>query len=366
MSNYSLYDDDFKELIVRTSQDVPFEELSKIHGVPVYLIRYWRYGTLLVGDDLKTATKVAYRLKRPTNHFKWVTKYHAPLDTTSVNAGAVYVTDYEGNRITGDNNLHIETAPNTFSITPSEPYQYDIFYYLHITENLRFRNKKKPKPTTIRFMVVEEHNGKGIRFMKEVVDGYSLVNEVNTGGEMEIEPEQKREEIIVQKPSPISNFFSLLTAPFKKGNSFSPINHAYDWKIVLQWEGACLTDLDLHAYFSSGAFVYFGNKTYEKDKASKAWLDYDYILHAGIFDRVKKPEVLTILGKPDDAANIAVNNFNGGFLKKKITVNVFRASHGRDVLRKSYTITPSMLTGTCTTHAVCIIDLNTQEIEDLV
>ena len=354
-------------MIVRTSHEAPFDEISKIHGVPVYLIRYWRYGTLLVGDDLKTATKVAYKLKRPTNHFKWVTKYHVTLDRASVNAQNIFITDYAGRRITGDSNLHLEVEPNAFSITPNEPYQYDMFYYLHITEGLRFKSHKKPKPMIIRFMVVEEHHGKGIRFVKEVVDGYSLFREVDTGKEMEFLPESKSNtEASLPKRSSIGNLAALFAAAINKGYNFSPINHAYDWKIVLRWEGSCDTDLDLHAYFANGAMVYFGSKTFTKDSSNMAWLDYDYLTHPNFCDRVKKPEIITLLGKPDDAVKIAVNNFNGGHLKKKVEINIYRTTRKKkDVLYKSYTIMPELLKGVRTAYPVCIIDLNTAEVEDL-
>ena len=366
MGNFSQYDDDFKDLIVRTSHEVPFDEISKIHGVPVYLIRYWRYGSLLIGDDLKTATKVAYRLKRPTNHFKWVTKYHVPLEAASVNAQSIFITDFTGNRITSDSNLSIESEPNAFSVTPSEPYQYDVFYYLHITEGLRFRSRKKPKPMIVRFMVVEEHQGKGIRFIKEVVDGYSLLREVDTGKEMEFTPESKTDqEPTLPKRSSLGNFAALCAATLNKGYNFSPINHSYDWKIVLRWEGGCSTDLDLHAYFSSGGIIYFGSKTYTKDASNMAWLDYDYITHNDFSDRVKKPEIITLLGKPDDAVKIAISNFNGGHLRKKVEVNIFRTKGKKDVLYKSYTISPEILQGVRTTCPVCIIDLHTAEVEDI-
>ncbi|MCL1997347.1 MAG: hypothetical protein FWG65_01115 [Turicibacter sp.] len=367
MTNFSQYNDDFKDLIVRTSYEVPFDELSKIHGVPIYLIRYWRYGNLLIGDDLKTATKVAYKLKHPTNHFKWVTKYHVPLDITSVTAQNIFVTDYSGSRITDQANLSIEPNPNAFSVTPTVPYKYDVFYYLHLTDGLRFTSRKRPKPMIIRFMVIEEHQGKGIRFIKEVVDGYSLLREVDTGKEMEFLPESK-DGIIKNVPqrSKLGNLAALFAATVNKGYNFNLINHAYDWKITLRWEGSCETDLDLHAYFSDGTRMYFANKMYAKDAANVAWLDYDYRTHPDFSDRIKKPEIFTLLGKPADAVKIAVNNFNGGSLRKKIEVEIFRTKGRKNALHKKFTIPPKELSGIVgTNYAVCIIDLNTAEVEDL-
>ena len=139
----------------------------------------------------------------------------------------------------------------------------------------------------VRFMVVEEHQNKGIRFIKEVVAGYSLMHEVDTGREMDFDPEPKTvEDIALPKRSLLGDVVALCSAYISKGHHYSPINHPYDWKVVLRWEGLSATDLDLHAYMANGTIVYFGNKTYSKDAANMVWLDYDYIFHLGFSDRV--------------------------------------------------------------------------------
>lgn len=73
---------------------------------------------------------------------------------------------------------------------------------------------------------------------------------------------------------------------------------------------------------------------------------YDYRVHPNLSDRIKKPKIFTLLGKPADAVKIAINNYNGGSLK--------------------FTIPPRELSGGVgTNYAVCIIDLNTGEVDDL-
>ena len=133
--------------------------------------------------------------------------------------------------------------------------------------------------------------------------------------------------IRASSPSPqtITFFYDRLPPPLPDPE----INHSYDWKFVMRWEGNVHTDLDFHATFSDKE-VYYGNKDElilddNGEPIEGVWLDQDYTSHSATDDREKKPEIMTILGEPASSVRFFVRNYRGGDeLSKEVTVEAFR------------------------------------------
>lgn len=140
------------------------------------------------------------------------------------------------------------------------------------------------------------------------------------------------------------------------------IEHEYDWKIILRWEGNCPTDLDLHAKFDDGTHVYFGEKEVG-DEDHKAWLDYDYTRHEDLNDREEKPEILTILGRISNKVRISVYGFaRTNKLTEDITLEIQKLGNTLDTV-KTYIIPHDRFYDDIKID-VCDIDLVSSEIID--
>ena len=159
-----------------------------------------------------------------------------------------------------------------------------------------------------------------------------------------------------ETPDPVikkRNIFAFLAARLCRSYNYLQINHKYTWKIVMRWESRCNIDLDLHAVLDNGQRIYYANKG-----NSNIWLNYDFRTHSERNDRLKKPEIITILGIPASTATIEVRNYSGGHLKRPVTIEVFRKNRKKDKLASRYTYQPIELSGPPDTRVqVCTIDL---------
>ncbi|MCG8538751.1 MAG: hypothetical protein MJA82_02275 [Clostridia bacterium] len=147
------------------------------------------------------------------------------------------------------------------------------------------------------------------------------------------------------------------------------IPHAYDYKIVLRWEGNVGTDMDLHVYFDHSPLkhLYYGNPKLEVDSKNKAWHDIDHLEHRNSDDYDKRPEITTILGKPYDTANIKVHAFSGEKeLSQDLAVEIYKVDEkGIDILQRIYTFPSSIFKNVSKTYYVCDIDLTTDVIRSI-
>lgn len=146
-------------------------------------------------------------------------------------------------------------------------------------------------------------------------------------------------------------------------DSSENVNHDYNYKIVMRWEGGVNTDIDLMLYLSTGETLYYLNKEIIKDKNNRIWLDHDYTNHKGIGDREEKPEIITILGNPFEKAELKIRNYslyrNNSFnhLKEDITIDIYKSDeNNNDILIKNYIIDGSLLNENYD-YNVCTIDL---------
>lgn len=125
-----------------------------------------------------------------------------------------------------------------------------------------------------------------------------------------------------------------------------PIDHDYDWLIIMKWEDNTSTDLDLHCYVDCdpSTHVYYDNKELAISENDKVWLDYDYTSH-GEDGRENKPEIVTILGMDDYTSNIYLTNYNSGDITEDVVVEVYRWQNGKNVRQDSVKIPPSNIAG---------------------
>lgn len=125
-----------------------------------------------------------------------------------------------------------------------------------------------------------------------------------------------------------------------------PIDHDYDWLIVMKWEDNTNTDLDLHCYIDCNAnnHVYHSTKELTLSENDRAWLDYDYTSH-GAGDRENKPEIITILGMDDHISNIYLTNYNAGTITEDVTIEVYRWQNGKNTKQDTIVISPNNISG---------------------
>lgn len=135
----------------------------------------------------------------------------------------------------------------------------------------------------------------------------------------------------------------------------NPVNHDYDYKVILEWESGTTADIDIHCVLDcdSSKHIYYQNKVYGNEP-NKVWLDVDYTSHSQV---QIKPEILTILGKPGQMAHLYIKNFNGGPIRESVVLKIYRKGITGDNLFKIFEITPEKIDSSRKTFFICSLDL---------
>lgn len=150
-----------------------------------------------------------------------------------------------------------------------------------------------------------------------------------------------------------------------------PIDHMYNWKLVMRWENGVDVDLDFHAVYDGKEIYYANREDLEKDGDGETirgiWLDHDYTSHTGANDRAGKPEIMTILGSLTKEVKFYIRNYrNGDLLTEEVTVDIYKLKgDGQDELIKSISKSPHLFHGHKADVNIAIIDLELSEVTEL-
>ena len=148
-----------------------------------------------------------------------------------------------------------------------------------------------------------------------------------------------------------------------------PIEHDYDYKIIMRWQSKVSTDMDLHVFFDKNEekHLYYKVRSIEIDNNNKAWYDYDFTYHFEDNDYEAKPEIVTILGKPYDTVQVKVYAFSGvRELTQDVVIQIYKInSAGNDILERELRVPYRTLINDGIAYYVCDINLQTGEIREV-
>lgn len=218
----------------------------------------------------------------------------------------------------------------------------------------------KIEEKTIQVVCIDEETGEEIKRVTRICTPPTIetINAPNVDGYELTSDSPIEVEITADSPTTQTVTF------FYKTIELPPIEHDYDYKIVMRWEGNCNTDMDLHLYFdkNTNRHIYYGQKELEVN-GGKAWLDYDHIFHtpSNAFDTL--PEIITILGKPCQVANVKVHAYSRDEeLTQDVVVEIYKVNaQGADILQQKFNIKPYDVRDRGA-YYVCDIDLETGQI----